>query len=404
MWLLRYLFFSVMLGVFGVVVLLFLGQNQRIEQLNFFGLEYTTNLVWVLLGAAAIGVLVTLVLLLPGRLAGTVHGWSLEREVRQLEQGLARLQEQRERVLARHELLLETHERVLQSYQRLVAEYGRVAAERDRVRSQLAAMEAASASVAAKSAKAAATPVTIREHAAAPHLAIVAPAAAGAAVTAVVRSHPRNSHPIAASPGHAAAPEPIARPAVAPSHMHGVPAAVEPDADCPAPSAPPTSPAPSAPPAAAERATTAIEPMFIPVAARQAEVTPVEDASPAHVAPAATPAPPDAAEPLPPTMPALPSSLPVPAAPASVNPPAPSVPPASASDNDSVPLTQQMATQLEHVRGRLHEGIAGMATLLAAKRVILDAKLARLRRSVLPGDPSSAISGGTPSDQQSSDD
>lgn len=145
MWVLRYLFFSVVLSVFGLTLILFLGQNAHTEQLEFFGLEYTTNMVWVMVGAMAFGAMIVLTLLLPGRLAATLHNWSVEREIRHIERDLGQLQEQREHVLHRHEDLLTAHERLLQGYHRLMAEHSRVIAERDRARSQLAARDAAGA-------------------------------------------------------------------------------------------------------------------------------------------------------------------------------------------------------------------------------------------------------------------
>src|SRR5438094_10449138 len=103
MWVLRYLFFYVVLSVFGLTLILFLFQNVHTEQLEFFGLEYTTNMVWVLVGAAAFGALVVLILLVPGRLAATLHNWSVEREIQHIERDLGQLQEQREYLLNRHE-------------------------------------------------------------------------------------------------------------------------------------------------------------------------------------------------------------------------------------------------------------------------------------------------------------
>src|SRR5690242_9244270 len=130
MWMLRYLFFYVVLSVFGLTLILFLFQNVRTEQLEFFGMAYTINMVWVLVGAAAFGALVVLILLVPGRLAVTLHAWSVEREIQHLEQDLGRLQEQREYWLNQHEDLLEAHERLLQGYHRLMAEHSRTIAER----------------------------------------------------------------------------------------------------------------------------------------------------------------------------------------------------------------------------------------------------------------------------------
>ena len=363
MWLLRYLFFSVVLGVFGLTLLLFLGQNQHTERLDFFGLEYTTNMVWVLVGAAVFGVLITLALLLPGRIAITVHGWSLEREVRQLEQGLVRLQEQRERVLARQEQLLEAHERVLQSYQRLVAEHGRVVAERDRVRSQLAA---ATPTPAPALSTATAAPVAIREHTTVPRLAIAAPLAAGTASVAAVLPRP-NSAPDGSVP-----PAPVT---VSPRSVLPVPGRAHDVArEAGHDTTPPTRPA------SADLRPAAVEHSRIPVVTGRAEVEPADNGSQGHTAPTAAPTPPS-------------PSLPVPAAVASADRPAPTHRLAtilSASDL----LARQVAALPGRVRDQLQEDISGISTLLAAKWIILEAKLAQVKQSVLPGGPSS----GTPDD------
>jgi hypothetical protein len=144
--LVRLLFSFILLAIFGAVLLLFLAQNWGMTRVDFFGLQYTIHLAWVLAGAAAFGGLTILVLLMPGRLAAVMHTWSLERELRQWEQDLWKLQARHERLLARQEHLMEAHERVLQSYHRLVGEHSQVAAQRDQARTELAAARTSLAS------------------------------------------------------------------------------------------------------------------------------------------------------------------------------------------------------------------------------------------------------------------
>lgn len=190
MWVLRYLFFYVMLSVFGLALVLFLLQNSHTEQLEFFGLEYTTNMIWVMVGAGGFGALIVLILLLPGRLAAMLRNWSVEREIRHMEQDLGQLEDQREFVLNRHEDLLEAHERLLQGYHRLMAEHSRTIADRDRARSQLAARDAELATknhvapAASPARLALPAPQTTREQSTLPDRASTSPVAAAVGVQA----------------------------------------------------------------------------------------------------------------------------------------------------------------------------------------------------------------------------
>jgi hypothetical protein len=145
MWLVRFLVSYVMLSVFGLTLGLFLAQNARVEQLAFFGLDLSTNFAWILLGAAACGFLVALLLVLPGRIGVTLHNWALVREAGHFETELALLQEQRARLLDQHEHMLAGHQRLLLNFQQLLADHSQVVAERDQARAQLMASAAARA-------------------------------------------------------------------------------------------------------------------------------------------------------------------------------------------------------------------------------------------------------------------
>jgi hypothetical protein len=132
--LLRFLLWCAILGILGIIVMLFLVQNLHVERLVFFGLVYTINFAWVLVGAAAFGFLLALIHLVPGRIASALYVRTLDREVRELEFQVALLSEQRER-------LLQGHERILLRYERLFTDHSQVVAERDRMRAQLATVE-----------------------------------------------------------------------------------------------------------------------------------------------------------------------------------------------------------------------------------------------------------------------
>lgn len=137
----RFVLSYILLSIFALLVSIFLAQNIRLEHLAFFGLDFTFNFVWMLLGAAVFGFLLTLFLFLPSRIALTLNSHRLEREAEQLAQHVAWLQEQREDLLTRHEDLLTDHQHLLHQHRRLVADYGAAVAERDQVRTQLASLE-----------------------------------------------------------------------------------------------------------------------------------------------------------------------------------------------------------------------------------------------------------------------
>jgi uncharacterized integral membrane protein len=142
----RFLIAYAVFSTFGIVMSLFIAQNSHAEHLAFFGQDISTNLAWIMIGATACGFLVALVLLVPGRLAATLHIWSLHREARDFEEHLALQEdrlamqgERRERLLDRHERLLEGHERLVRAYQRVADELDQVIGERNALQTRLAA-------------------------------------------------------------------------------------------------------------------------------------------------------------------------------------------------------------------------------------------------------------------------
>jgi hypothetical protein len=136
--LIRFLLSYVTVSVAGIVMVAFLALNHYKVQLDVFGPEYSVSLAIVIGGALLLGFVLALLLLLPGHIATTVHAWSLNREVRLLEDEVAEGDERYTRWLSQHEHLLAGHERMLHRHQMLVAEYSRVAAERDQAYLQLA--------------------------------------------------------------------------------------------------------------------------------------------------------------------------------------------------------------------------------------------------------------------------
>jgi uncharacterized integral membrane protein len=136
--LIRFLLSYVTVTVAGIVLVAFLALNHTKVQLDVFGPEYSVSLAIVIGGALLLGFVLALLLLLPGHIATTVHAWSLNREVRLLEDEVEDGDERYARWLSQHEHLLQGHERMLHRHQVLVAEYSRMAAERDQAYLQLA--------------------------------------------------------------------------------------------------------------------------------------------------------------------------------------------------------------------------------------------------------------------------
>ena len=133
----------VFVNIFALLVFALLAQNARPEHLTYFGFSVALNFAWVLLGSATFGFVLSLLLLLPGRIALTFHAWGLDHDASLLEQQVVQLRTQREDLLDRHEALLEGQERTLRRYHQLLAEHREVVAERDRARAELGRMSLA---------------------------------------------------------------------------------------------------------------------------------------------------------------------------------------------------------------------------------------------------------------------
>ncbi|HEX5440550.1 MAG TPA: hypothetical protein VFW76_06680 [Ktedonobacterales bacterium] len=146
-----------MVSVLGLLIVLFLALNHYTIQIDLIKAQYPVNVALVMLAAAVFGSVMTLLLLLPGRLAAGLHVRALERDVRSLERLLVDredlLEEQedyieereelRARLIEQHEDLLVRHERALARHQALADDHDRVTAQRDEARAQLAALRIA---------------------------------------------------------------------------------------------------------------------------------------------------------------------------------------------------------------------------------------------------------------------
>ena len=134
----RFLIAYGVVSVLGVLVSLFLAQNTQVERLTFFGRDISANLAWIMLAATAAGFLFALLLLLPGRIAATLHIWSLRKEARQLDEELVWQSERHDELLDHHERLLSGHEWLLSVYRRTRGELDQTISERDALKVHLA--------------------------------------------------------------------------------------------------------------------------------------------------------------------------------------------------------------------------------------------------------------------------
>jgi hypothetical protein len=134
----RFLIAYGVVSVLGVAVSLFLAQNTQVERLTFFGQDVSTSMAWIMLAATAAGFLFALLLLLPGRVAATLHIWSLRKETRQLDEELVWQSERHDELLDHHERLLSGHEWLLSVYRRTRGELDQAISERDVLKVHLA--------------------------------------------------------------------------------------------------------------------------------------------------------------------------------------------------------------------------------------------------------------------------
>ena len=134
----RFLVAYSVVSVLGVLVSLFLAQNTQVERLTFFGRDISASLAWIMLAATVAGFLFALLLLLPGRIAATLHIWALRKETRQLDEELVWQSERHDELLDHHERLLSGHEWLLGVYRRTRGELDQAISERDALKVHLA--------------------------------------------------------------------------------------------------------------------------------------------------------------------------------------------------------------------------------------------------------------------------
>jgi uncharacterized integral membrane protein len=103
---------ATIVAVAAVLLTLFAIENSKNVTLNFLGMPFTGNVWWLILGAAAIGLILGLLLVAPGRLIVGYRSTTLSRVNTQREHELAALRDEHEQLQAERDQLYGEHERV----------------------------------------------------------------------------------------------------------------------------------------------------------------------------------------------------------------------------------------------------------------------------------------------------
>jgi uncharacterized integral membrane protein len=132
---------DVIVAIAAVLLTLFALENSQLVSLNFLGARFAGNIWWLILGAAAIGFVLALLLALPGRVATGRRAYSLSRlnakhqqNLAELRDAHAQLQAERERTGAEHDRLTADHNRLNEEFQRQREELVATRSERDQAR------------------------------------------------------------------------------------------------------------------------------------------------------------------------------------------------------------------------------------------------------------------------------
>lgn len=108
---------SLLVGMIAAAIIAALGiaatQNLQRDQLTLASTTLQTNTGWLIVSAAALGFLVALLLLVPGRLASAWRRRSLSRQGQQLQDTVALLREQYAQIQGSHQRLLEERQHLL---------------------------------------------------------------------------------------------------------------------------------------------------------------------------------------------------------------------------------------------------------------------------------------------------
>jgi Lipopolysaccharide assembly protein A domain len=108
---------SFLIGIIVAAVVVSLGvlvaQNGQTVPLTILGMSVQTQTGWLVAGAAGLGFVLAVLLLIPGQMARAWRGWWLGRQLATLEQRFAALSEQQAMLQGAHQRLLAEHHQVL---------------------------------------------------------------------------------------------------------------------------------------------------------------------------------------------------------------------------------------------------------------------------------------------------
>ena len=110
-------FISFLVGLLTAAVVVGLGvlvsQNGQDEQLSALGMSFQAEKGWIVAGAAALGFLLAVLVLIPGRLATSWQSWARRQQAQELANRLQALREQYAELQGRHRHLVAEHQYVL---------------------------------------------------------------------------------------------------------------------------------------------------------------------------------------------------------------------------------------------------------------------------------------------------
>jgi hypothetical protein len=105
---------GIVIAAVAVGLRVLVAENGQGEHFTFLGTTFQGNMGLVTAGAVALGFLLAVLVLIPGRLASAWHGWTLGKQTLALEDRLRMLREEYAELQGSHRRLLEEHQQVMQ--------------------------------------------------------------------------------------------------------------------------------------------------------------------------------------------------------------------------------------------------------------------------------------------------
>lgn len=125
---------GVIVAIAAVLLTLFALENPQTVSLNFLGTRFSGNVWWLILGAAAVGVLLALLLIVPGRMMTGHRANSLSRANAEHERNLAELRDTHAQLQAERDRIAGEHDSLGDEFRRVREELVATRSERDHAR------------------------------------------------------------------------------------------------------------------------------------------------------------------------------------------------------------------------------------------------------------------------------